>query len=275
MVGIPQVIFILTLSILSPSVAQQASETYEQEQGPKIDLRVCTAPGSCNKLSTKLTMDSNWRWIHKVGTYKNCYTGNEWNTEYCPDPDTCAKDCALEGASKAKYEGTYGVEEIPNGISMKFVSKHKYGVNVGSRLFFMAGERSENYYMFKLKNEEIAFDADMSQLECGMNGAVYLIEMDENGGKGKNSNAAGAKFGTGYCDAQCPHDIKFVDGKANNKDWQPNPKDKSGNMGNGHYGICCNEMDIWEANSMSNAFTPHPCLETDDDSTPIVGAVPC
>jgi cellulose 1,4-beta-cellobiosidase len=25
------------------------------------------------------------------------------------------------------------------------------------------------------------------------------------------------------------------------------------------YGSCCNEMDIWEANSAATAFTPHPC----------------
>merc|ERR1719438_690482 len=32
-----------------------------------------------------------------------------------------------------------------------------------------------------------------------------------------------------------------------------------GNMGVGHHGSCCAEMDIWEANSMANAYTPHPC----------------
>merc|ERR1712194_16853 len=30
-------------------------------------------------------------------------------------------------------------------------------------------------------------------------------------------------------------------------------------MGSGKYGSCCAEMDIWEANSMANAYTPHPC----------------
>jgi len=58
------------------------------------------------------------------------------------------------------------------------------------------------------------------------------------------SNKAGAKFGTGYCDAQCPHDIKWMDGEANV---------------DGRYGICCFEMDIWEANRQASAFTPHPC----------------
>ena len=33
----------------------------------------------------------------------------------------------------------------------------------------------------------------------------------------------------------------------------------SANSGTGSLGSCCNEMDIWEANSISAAFTPHPC----------------
>ena len=27
-------------------------------------------------------------------------------------------------------------------------------------------------------------------------------------------------------------------------------------------GACCSEMDIWEANSMATAYTPHPCSTT-------------
>merc|ERR1712207_39180 len=33
----------------------------------------------------------------------------------------------------------------------------------------------------------------------------------------------------------------------------------SNNMGIGKYGSCCAEMDIWEANSMATAYTPHTC----------------
>ena len=88
---------------------------------------------------------------------------------------------------------------------------------------------------------------------------MYFSEMAADGGKGVGNNAAGAKYGTGYCDAQCPHDIKFIGGKANSRDWKPNPKDFSNNMGIGHYGACCAEMDIWEANKMATAYTPHPC----------------
>ena len=62
---------------------------------------------------------------------------------------------------------------------------------------------------------------------------------------------------TGYCDAQCPHDIKWIQGVANSKGWNPSDKDK--NAGRGELGACCPEMDIWEANSISTAYTPHPC----------------
>ena len=31
------------------------------------------------------------------------------------------------------------------------------------------------------------------------------------------------------------------------------------NTGIGDMGACCAEMDLWEANSMSFALTPHPC----------------
>jgi cellulose 1,4-beta-cellobiosidase len=68
--------------------------------------------------------------------------------------------------------------------------------------------------MFKLLNKEFTFDVDVSNLPCGLNGALYLVEMDEDGGMAKySSNKAGAKYGTGYCDTQCPHDIKFINGE--------------------------------------------------------------
>merc|ERR1712050_528563 len=100
----------------------------------------------------------------------------------------------------------------------------------------------------------------MGNLHCGMNGAMYFVEMDEKGGHGLGNNQAGAKYGTGDCDAQCPHDIKFINGEANCVDWRANPRDEDNNMGIGKYGSCCAEMNMWEANSMATAYTPHPCL---------------
>jgi len=246
----------LCLGSLSVASAQGVGG-YKQEAGPEITLRKCTAPGSCKANKHKLTMDANWRWVHVDGDYTNCYKGNVW-TEECPgDGAECAKACVLEGIDAEQYEGTYGVTTTGDGVTMNLVNEHDYGISVGARLYVLNGE--DKYEMFKMLNQEFAFDAEMGPLECGINGAVYFIEMQENGGKDIGNNKAGAKYGTGYCDAQCPHDIKFIDGEANLKDWQPNKKDKSGNMGVGYYGACCNEMDIWEANARSSAYTPHPC----------------
>ena len=40
--------------------------------------------------------------------------------------------------------------------------------------------------MFYLKNREFTFDVDVSELPCGLNGALYFVEMDEDGGMGKH-----------------------------------------------------------------------------------------
>jgi len=71
------------------------------------------------------------------------------------------------------------------------------------------------------------------------------------------TNECGAAFGTGYCDAQCPHDMKWISGEANSEEWTPSDSDE--NAGTGYYGSCCAEMDIWEANMITQAYTTHPC----------------
>jgi cellulose 1,4-beta-cellobiosidase len=117
---------------------------------------------------------------------------------------------------------------------------------------------STHYYLFKLNNKEFTFSADVSKLPCGLNGALYFVQMDEDGGAARYSGAKpGAQYGLGYCDAQCPSDIKFINGEANSAGWKPQSNDE--NAGNGQYGSCCAEMDIWEANSQATAVTPHVC----------------
>lgn len=66
--------------------------------------------------------------------------------------------------------------------------------------------------MFQLKNQEFTYEVDVSNLPCGSNGALYFVAMPENGGVGMKNNSAGARFGTGYCDAQCPVNERFVNG---------------------------------------------------------------
>uniref|UniRef100_A0A7S1QGV2 cellulase n=1 Tax=Alexandrium catenella TaxID=2925 RepID=A0A7S1QGV2_ALECA len=197
-------------------------------------------------------MDSQWRWLHdaRKNKYENCISGTPpaWATSICSSNQECAAGCALEGMSTSEYGHKYGISTVPGGVDLKF----KNGESIGSRLYMMADE--DRYEMFKLLGKEFTLDVDVSTLECGLNGAVYFVEMKEDGGMGEGGNTAGAKLGTGYCDAQCPHDLKFLAGEANVKGWH---EAKAGPEG--HYGYCCAEMDIWEANREATAFTTHAC----------------
>lgn len=111
---------------------------------------------------------------------------------------------------------------------------------------YLLDPTGENYQLFKLQNAEFTYDVDTSKVPCGVNGALYFVSMEADGSmRASNStNTAGARYGTGYCDAQCRKTPTFINGKANF---------------NSSIGACCQEMDIWEGNSISTAYTPHTC----------------
>ncbi|EPS30494.1 putative 1,4-beta-D-glucan cellobiohydrolase A [Penicillium oxalicum] len=238
----------LLFSALMAGVSAQQVGTQKPETHPPLAWKECTSSG-CTSKDGSVVIDANWRWVHSVDGYKNCYTGNEWDSTLCPDDATCATNCAVDGAD---YAGTYGATTEGDSLSINFVT----GSNIGSRFYLMEDENK--YQMFKLLNKEFTFDVDVSTLPCGLNGALYFVSMDADGGMSKyETNKAGAKYGTGYCDSQCPRDLKFINGKGNVEGWKPSANDK--NAGVGPHGSCCAEMDIWEANSISTALTPHPC----------------
>ncbi|KAG8980251.1 Exoglucanase 1 [Tulasnella sp. JGI-2019a] len=240
---------LLSASLFAIGRAQQVG-TQLAEVHPALNWSSCTKTGGCTVQAGKVVLDANWRWVHTTTGYTNCYTGNKWDATICPDPTTCAANCALDGAA---YASTYGVTTSGNALTLGFVT----GTNVGSRLYLM--DTDTTYKEFKPKNQEFTFTVDLSTLPCGLNGALYFSEMAADGGMAAHpTNKAGAKYGTGYCDSQCPRDLKFVNGAANLLGWNAT----SANSGTGQYGSCCSEMDIWEANSMSAAYTPHPCSGT-------------
>ncbi|KAM0421010.1 hypothetical protein ACHAPT_011253 [Fusarium lateritium] len=237
---------------LIASVRAQQVCTSTAETHPALTWSKCTESG-CTEVSGSVVVDANWRWTHTVEGSTNCYTGNKWDTSLCPDGKTCAEKCCVDGAD---YAATYGVTTSGDALSLSFVTKGAYATNVGSRLYLMEDE--ETYQGFTLLGNEFTFDVDVSQVSCGVNGALYFVSMDEDGGKAKSDgNKAGAKYGTGYCDAQCARDVKFINGEANVENWTPSESDP--NSGTGNLGACCPEMDIWEANDISTAYTPHPC----------------
>lgn len=198
----------LVSALISQANGQQ-SGTLQAETHPSMTWQNCAAGGSCTTTNGKVVLDANWRWLHSTSGSTNCYTGNTWDSSLCPDDATCATNCAVDGAD---YSGTYGITTSGNALNLKFVTNGPYSKNIGSRTYLMASDTQ--YQMFKLLNREFTFDVDVSQLGCGLNGALYFVNMDADGGMAKYStNKAGAKFGTGYCDSQCPRDLKFINGQ--------------------------------------------------------------
>lgn len=207
------------------SRAQQACTT-TTETKPTLSWAQCTASG-CTNTSGSVTIDANWRWAHDTSGSTNCYTGNEWNADLCPDDETCASNCCVDGAD---YEATYGITSDDSALKLSFVTQGT-DKNVGSRTFLMASDTE--YQMFDLLGKEFTFDVDVSKLPCGLNGALYFVSMDADGGKSKYAgNKAGAEYGTGYCDAQCPRDLKFINGQANVDGWTPSSNDANAGVGN-------------------------------------------
>ncbi|KAK7424943.1 hypothetical protein QQX98_000219 [Neonectria punicea] len=240
------------LSALFVAAKAQQACTSTAENHPKLTWQKCTASG-CTSVSGSVVIDSNWRWTHLTSSTTNCYTGNEWDESICTSNEVCAEKCCLDGAD---YSGTYGVTTSGSQLNLKFVTEGPYSTNIGSRLYLL--EDDETYQMFTLLGNEFTFDVDVSGISCGLNGALYFVSMDEDGGKSRyDGNNAGAKYGTGYCDSQCPRDVKFINGLANVEGWESSDDDI--NSGIGQLGTCCPEMDIWEANDKSTAYTPHPC----------------
>lgn len=244
----------LILGSLSGFGAAQQAGVQKPEVHPWMKLEKCTRAAGCEYEAANVVLDASRRWLHDATgpeeKYGNCVnydgSGAVWDAALCPDPATCARNCAYDGVDEASYKDVYGISGVDNGIKINFKTQG----NVGSRLYLLDSENS--YKAFKLKNREIAFDVDVSTLSCGLNAAIYLVSMDGQGQQGMGGNTAGAKFGTGYCDAQCPHQIRFLKGEANLRDWD-------GHAESGHFGSCCTELDIFEGNKEAQAFTMHPC----------------
>ena len=60
--------------------------------------------------------------MHNTGGYTNCYQGNTWSSQFCPDNKTCAKNCAVDGVDGGKWSGTYGVHAQGEELKLDFVT---------------------------------------------------------------------------------------------------------------------------------------------------------
>ncbi|RPA78534.1 glycoside hydrolase [Ascobolus immersus RN42] len=227
--------FVAALFLLSSVSAQSVARNKGPENHPRLTTYKCTNAGGCVPRTNYLVADAL---AHPMN--QNC---GGWGAKPlsgpCPDATTCQRNCIIDPIQDYSRNGVttngdrlYMTQLLPNG-------------NVVSPRVYLLEENRQNYEMLQLTGNEFTFDVDMSKLPCGMNGALYLSEMEKDGGKSVEPlNQSGAEFGSGYCDAQC-YVYPFANGV--------------GNMEG--KGVCCNEMDIWEANRAATSLAPHPCAK--------------
>ena len=226
------------LALLSQTAGQQIGSSPEHH--PKLRTQYCSSGSGCSAKDTVIVLDAQWRELYDVRTGGSCITdAGKLNTSICPTIKACAEHCALDGID---YTGT-GVDVAQDSkVTLKMYEKYQGElVEIGPQIYLL-DPNVKQYQNLHLLNQEISFEVDVSELPCGMNGAIYLAGMDPSGGRSK-LNPAGATYGTGYCDSQCYQSYNFINGVAN--------LDKKG--------ACCNEMDLLEANSRATQYTAHPC----------------
>jgi cellulose 1,4-beta-cellobiosidase len=160
------------------------------ETKPKLNWQTCTKSG-CTTTSGFIVADDEWR---------------------------------SNGTGDIDYSNQIGVSTDGSALTQKFVTIYNGVKNVGSRLYLLNSDE-RNYELFNLVNKEFTYDVDLSELPCGLNAALYTIEMPKAG------TLSGAQYGTGYCDAQF--------------------------LGDNQTG--CAELDIWEGNARAQVYTTHPC----------------
>lgn len=225
------------VAIITIAAAQQTGPIPEIH--PRLETWKCTNDHGCRKQNTSLVLDALSHPLHQVGN--SSVSCGDWSNgldkSLCPTKEACADNCVLEGVDYAAH----GVHVKGDTLTLREYVKADGALSSVSPRVYLLDENGKDYNMLRLLNQEFSFDVDVSSLVCGMNGALYLSEMLQSGGHGK-LNPAGAEYGTGYCDAQCPT-LPWINGVAN--------VDSAG--------ACCNEMDIWEANGFSTTYTAHPC----------------
>lgn len=229
-------VLLASLALVHLNYAQQLGDIPEIH--PKLQTWKCTKKNGCTQQETSVVLDALSHPLHEVGnTGISCGDWSGLNKSLCATDEDCAKNCVLEGVDYASR----GVSTKGDKLILHQYLQSNNETTVASPRVYLLDESGQNYDMLKLLNQELSFDVDVSSLVCGMNGALYLSEMLQSGGRSE-LNPAGAQYGTGYCDAQCPS-TPFINGVANVE----------------AKGACCNEMDLWEANALSTGYTPHAC----------------
>jgi cellulase len=233
----PRTLTLAVVSALLPAlaVAQQAPTPDAIQSLPTY---TCTIAGGCVEQSTYVVFEWPYHWIHTVNGYDSCTTSSGGlNSTLCGTAEECYDNCEI---APGNYTGL-GITTSGDSLTLYQYRNNSGTIDGASPNVLLLDSAGENYVDIQLLGQEFSFDVDISLLPCGENGNLFLSEIDFAGGRNEY-NPAGAAYGFGTCDSQCSVGPYF-----------------NGTVNTEGLGSCCNEMDIWEANSMGNALTAHPC----------------
>ena len=151
---------ILLSALLATAVSAQQPGKLTPEVHPKLPTWACTVADGCIQKDTSLVLDSDYRWVH-TDDYTNCKV-NGLNPDVCPDAETCAANCNLEGVD---YVGS-GIHTNGSELTLNLFVNRTDGTTslVSPRVYLLANET--NYDMFSLLDKEFTFDVDVSKIGC-------------------------------------------------------------------------------------------------------------
>lgn len=195
--------FLLGCALLGFSVLAQ-TPIGEADDHPKITTYRCTTADGCKEATNYLVLDSASHGIYQAASGASCGDwGNGPDPTACPSEEECAKNCVM---NRVQDYSSIGVTTKDDELLMEQIVDGR----VVSPRIYLLNEAKDKYEMLKLTGQELSFDIDSTHLPCGMNSALYMGEMLDDGGK-SDLNPGGATWGTGYCDAQC-YVTPFING---------------------------------------------------------------
>ncbi|KAA1114754.1 hypothetical protein PGT21_021738 [Puccinia graminis f. sp. tritici] len=229
-------------------VSQQVGIHLLQESPPSLKIQNCESDGKCSEIRMSVTLDADIRPLQVLQGMESCITDEEkaWDRRYCADSERCAEQCSLGGV---KYKAVHGITTDDHTLKLRLFT---HGKLTESRVYLLADQK--HYQLFHLKNQQFSFEVDASKVPCGVHAALYFTSMKADGGLSR-TNKAGAMYGTGYCDSQCPTALRFINGRAN-IEASGQPREQVFKS----MGACCPELDLWEGNGMVQAYGAHPCV---------------
>ncbi|EXF86061.1 exoglucanase 1 [Colletotrichum fioriniae PJ7] len=193
----------ITLALAAVVAAQKVGNLVP-EQHPQLSWQKCRISSngttSCSTIDAEVVLDAEWRWLRNANSISNCYTGNQWDVAQCNTTASCTSTCALEGADAQSYRDGYGITTTGgNTLSQKFVTHAAFSFNVNSRVFLLEPGETNRYQTFVLMGSELAFDVELSSVECAINSALYFVAMEPDGGMARYpTNEAGASVVTQF-----------------------------------------------------------------------------